>query len=202
MPGISVTSTIKALQRDLDSYDKKRIKAARTAVKVEGFRLMKALKSDIKAGAPGGRPFSPLTKMATYRRGRNRKKPPLYRLAVPVRYRTDYRKGHMDMTIGFVDPYKGPKLSKSWKKIAKLHQSGGRVPVTSSMEKALRLMGARMKKRKITRKVANVFFLKKSTTHFDIPARPIIDPFWQDNVGLAHRNIVVNFGRKMRGEHI
>ena len=200
--GVNFTARVKALQRDLEAYDKKRIKAYQTAVKVEGFRLAKSLKDEIKSGSPGGRAFSPLSQIATKRRYRNKKKPPLYRLAVPVRYRADYHDGRMDFSIGFVDPHKGPKLSKSWKRLAQLHQAGGKIPVTPDIRKAFISIAAGMQKKKNTRNQSNVFFLKKTTTHMDIPARPIIEPFWDAHKKDAERNIVLNFHRKMAGERI
>ena len=200
--GVNFTARVKALQRDLEAYDKKRIKAYQTAVKVEVFRLSKSLKDEIKSGSPGGRAFSPLSQIATKRRYRNKKKPPLYRLAVPVRYRTDYRDGQMSVSLGFVDPYKGPKLSKSWKRLAQLHQAGGKIPVTPDIRKAFIAIAAGMQKKKNTRNQSNVFFLKQSTTHMDIPARPIIEPFWNAHKRDAEQNIVANFHRKMAGERI
>jgi len=206
--GVNFTARVKALQRELDAFDKKRVKAYQTAVKVEAARMVGTmgkpglLRREIQAGAPGGRAFSPLSQIATKRRYRNKKKPPLYRLAVPVRYRTDYRDGGMEVSIGFVDPLKGPKLSKSWRRLAQLHQAGKRIPVTPDIRKAFITIAAGMQKRKNTRNQSNVFFLKKSTTSLNIPARPILEPFWSAHLAEAERNIVLNFHRKMQGERI
>lgn len=200
---ITFKSNIKALKRDLEAYDKKRVKAAEIAVKVEANRLRLELKKELKAGAPGGRPFSPLTQIGRSRRkGKAKNNPPLYRLAVPIRYRTEMNGDHKTIEIGFVDPNKGERLSYSWKRIAKLHQAGARIYVKPDLRKALAEMGGRMKKRKATRSAANAFFLKKSTTHFDVPDRPIIEPFWQAHKREAEQNILLNFHRKMKGERI
>lgn len=196
---IKITSTINQFIRDLEKADKDRIKAAQTAVKVEGFRLSKELKNEIRSGSPGGRSFSPLSAIASMRRyGKN--KSPLFRLSIPIRYRVNYQGGAMSMEIGFVDPSKGARISKSWVRLAQLHQAGGKLPVTEDMRKALAAVGARMKKTRGSR--ANVFFLKESTTSIKLPERPIIDPFWDAHEREAEQNIIVNFARKMRGERI
>lgn len=203
MSSIKFKSTVNKLRKELESYDKKRVKAAETAVKVEANRLARALKEELKEGAPGGRPFSPLTQIGRSRRkGKAKNNPPLYRLAVPVRYATHADGGHKKIEIGFVDPTRGARLSWSWKRIAKMHMAGKRIPVKPDLRKALIEMGARMKKRKPTRNAANAFFLKKSTTHFDVPERPIIEPFWDAHKAESEQNIVLNFHRKMRGERI
>ncbi|MBT3368416.1 MAG: hypothetical protein HN416_14785, partial [Nitrospina sp.] len=62
--GIKFVAKVKALQRDLEAYDKKRIKAYQTAVKVEGFRLFKTFKEEVAAGRPGGTKLSPLSQIA------------------------------------------------------------------------------------------------------------------------------------------
>jgi hypothetical protein len=120
-------------------------------------------------------------------------------MAIPVRYRVIYSgNGGMSFSFGYVDPAKGKPISKSWKHLALLHQKGGKRPVTDDMRKGLIAIGKRMKKGK----QRNVFFLRKATTEINIPARPIIDPFWQQNERAAEQNIIANFARKMRGERI
>lgn len=196
-----IVKNLKQFQQALEKADKDRIKAAQTAVKVEGFRLSKELKDEIRSGSPGGRSFSPLSAIASMRRyGKN--KSPLFRFAIPVRYRVNYQNGAMSMDIGFVDPSKGARISKSWVRLAQLHQAGGKLPVTEDMRKGLAAVGARMKRGKANRSKAHVFFLKPTTTHVDIPARPIIDPFWDAHKHEAENNIALNFYRKMRGERI
>lgn len=196
-----IVKNLKQFQQALQKADKDRIKAAQTAVKIEGFRLSKALKADIRSGAPGGRAFSPLSTIASIRRhGKN--KSPLFRLAIPVRYRVDYQGGNMTMQIGYINPGKGKGLSKSWQRLAMLHQAGGKIPVTEDMRKALAAIGAHMKRNKANRSKANVFFLKPTTTHINIPARPIIEPFWDAHKQETEQNIVTNFYRKMQGERI
>jgi len=53
--GVNFTARVKALQRDLDAYDKKRIKAYQTAVKVEVYRLSQEFKKNVQEGSPGGK---------------------------------------------------------------------------------------------------------------------------------------------------
>jgi len=194
----AIVSNIQKFQKELEKADKARVSAASTAVKVEGFRLRNLLKEEIRKGAPGGRPFSPLSVIAQARKYRQKNKSPLSRLAVPIRYRANYdSKGGMTFEVGFVNPTRGAKLSKSWIRLAQLHQQGGKLPVTDDMRKGLITIGQGMKGKK-----KNVFFLKKTTTEIRIPARPIIDPFWDAHERQAEQNIIANFARKMRGERI
>ena len=113
---------------ELVGYTSQNIQATR----VEGLRLKKLLQQEIRAGAPGGRPFSPLTEMAkrmTERRSKNRR--PLSRLAIPIRYRVSREGRNYKVRIGVVDPGKGkhPRTSVSWKRIARFQQEGGTRPV-------------------------------------------------------------------------
>lgn len=196
-----VIRNLDGFKRDMKKADGQRKYAAFTAVRVEGYSLMKDLKSEIRAGAPGGVPFSPLTQMAL-RTGKPRNRSPLKKLAVPIRYRSEKKGNGYSISIGFVDPGRGKVLSKSWKRLANLLQTGGKTKVTEKKRKSLIAMGARMSKRKSTRRSSNVFFLRKTTREFDIPGRPILDPFWRNHKERAKRNIQRNFERKMGGERI
>jgi len=195
----AIVSNIQKFQKELEKADKARVSAARTAVKVEGYWLKNQLKIEIERGAPGGQRFSPLSLIAQARKYRSKNKSPLHRLGKLVRYRTSYtQKGGMTFEVGFVNPTKGAKLSKSWVRLVQLHQEGRKIPVKEEMRKGLITIAQGMKKGKIR----NVFFLKKTTTDVKIPARPIIDPFWDAHERQAEQNIIANFARKMRGETI
>lgn len=191
------TSGFDFLARTLKAESKRQEKALNTAIKVEGFRLMRKLKEEIKAGAPGGQKFHPLTFLARKwgsKGNRLRPNKPLRRLALMVRYH-EKDKSPFDMRIGWV----GPKTSKSWKRIAALHQEGFTRSVTESRRAFFRRMGATMSRRSVARKY---MFLLKSTTQFKTPARPIMDPFWRANKDQAWRNIQRNYRQKMKGEII
>jgi len=196
-----VVKNLRKFKTDLERADKKRVKAAETATRVEAFRLMKELKAELRESAPGGRRLDPLSEIAKRRRyGAAKNKGPLYRMAIPVRYRIDRVAGNFMATFGIVDPKKGPGLSKSWKRLARIHQSGARMAIDQEMRKGLLAMGRRLKKRGDP--AAKYFFLKPGTTHIDIPARPFIDPFWRAHRARAEHNIARNFMRKLRGERI
>ena len=191
-----VWKNFKSIHDSLDKYDKKRLKNAQTATKVEGFKLMGLLKEEIKEGSPGGRKFAPLTEIAK-RLGRGRlNRNPLQRLAVAVRYKTGFEAGKMLFQVGFVNPTRGRPLSRSWLKIAKFQQEGGTITMSETLRETLASMGGRMKRK--SRKL----FLKKETRTFKVPKREIIDPFWNAYRNKAQRNIISNFERKMKGERI
>jgi len=191
----------RALERGIADADRKtwtpvKIKRALSvAMKVEGYKLRRNLQKEIRAGAPGGKSFSPLSIIAQYRTGRKRRAKPLSRLAIAVRYMVT-SKDPFEMHIGWV----GPKISKSWKRLAAMHQEGFTREVGAKEERWLR---RRLHKdSKTPKKYRKFFALRKGTTQFKTPARPIIDPFWHAHQTEAWQNIRRNFRRKMRGERI
>lgn len=196
-----VVKNLKKFKTDLEKMDSKRVKAAETATKVEAYRLMKELKAEIGMSSPGGQRWAPLSVMAKRRRyGQNTNRGPLYRMAIPVRYRTDKRGGNFVATLGVINPKKGPGLSKSWKRLAIIHQEGKRITLPEDKRMGLLKIGMRLKKRKD--RAANVFFLKDETRQIDIPPRPFVEPFWRAHRGEAERNIARNYMRKLMGKRI
>jgi len=201
-----VAKDIDKTLRDIKAEKTRVRRAGEIASRVEGFRLMKLLKEEIRAGRPGGMRLSPLTQIARRtRRKLNRK--PLERLAVPVRYRASrggdkytVQVGYLTEDIGNAAVKSRNRISKSWARIVKFQQEGGSIPVTPDLRRALIDIGARLKKRRV--REANVFFLKKSTRRLQVKPRPIIAPFWRAYRREAERNIERNFERKMRGERI
>ena len=184
---------LKRLERTLKIEGRRQKKALDTAVKVEGFRLMRLLKLEIRKGAPGGRKFAPLSFIARrlYHRGRNE---PLRRLALAVRYYIAER-DPLQFYVGFT----GPKVSRRWKYLAKVLQAGFTGAMDAETRKQFIITGGRMTKRA---KARRYHFIKESTRQFTTPARPIIEPFWHAHRRQALLNISRNFRRKMRGERI
>lgn len=189
---LQLTATVKsanAIRRSLLTAAKKENNYLFTAMRVTGFRLRKVLQNEIRAGAPGGQQFAPLREITFG----NRRKVPLNRLAVAVRYWT--KRNPDEVHVGF----SGARLSKSWKRIAKIQQEG----FTRQVDKEKRLFtvrrGAKMGKRSKYRKF---YFLRKSTKRFKTPARPIIAPFWRKHQNTAWRMIRTNYRRKIEGRRI
>jgi hypothetical protein len=192
-----VTKGFTQLERNLKAESVRQEKALNTAVKVEGFRLMRLLKKQIRDGAPGGQKFNPLTFLARRwgsKGNRLRPNKPLRRLAIAIRYFIkDFRP--LDMRIGWV----GPRTSKSWKRIAKLQQEGFTRPVAEKRRKSFAALAAAMSEKSPARPY---MFLKKSTKMLTTPARPILDPFWRTEKQRAWRNIQRNYRLKMKGQRI
>lgn len=195
-------------RRSLVDADKKVQKAALISARVEAYRLRTVLKDELRAGAPGGRIMPPLRVITTS--GRKRK--PLARLAKAVRYWQGGSDDRKIISVGFNDGTvaalsgrisKGNQLSRSWVRIVTSQQEGFSVDpdaptsIGSSIRRLWRRIGSNAPK-----KVRKFYFLRKSTTSLRVPARPIIDPFWQRHQVEAGRNIVANFNRKLSGERI
>jgi hypothetical protein len=190
-----LSATIKGaetLQRDIKKESKRARYALNLAVRVEGFRLMRLLKKEIRDGAPGGRRFAPLSVIAKKRmhRGRNQ---PLRRLALGVRYDIK-RRDPVEMHVGWV----GARVSKRWKTLARVLQKGFVTQVTARKRRYLASYGGDLR----DRSARKYFMLHKNTRFLKTPARPIMSPFWRAHENEARRNIVSNFRRKMRGERI
>jgi hypothetical protein len=191
------TRGLEYLSRIYKTESKRQEKALNTAIKVEGFRLMRLLKEQIKAGAPGGRKFDPLTYLSRAWSGRGKRlgsNKALRRLAIAVRYLVKDQRP-FDMRIGWV----GLKTSKSWKRIAQKQQEGFEHGMSDVRRAFFASKGAGMSKRSVARKY---MFLRKSTTQFKTPARPILDPFWRAEKDRAWHNIRRNYLQKLAGETI
>jgi len=187
-----IVKELSKTKADLNRIDKARVKAGETAVKVEGFRLKNELTKEIRSGAPGGKKFVELSMIA---RKRSKTTKPLRRLATATRYGIDKSGNKMGMDIGFI----ASKSSKSWANIASRVQAGARWEVSDAARKYLINYGSALTKRSKFRKY---FFLKKTTTHFVTPPRPIIEPFWNAHKREALENIQSNYRKKLKGERI
>jgi len=197
---------VQKLQRDLKAAGMKNRRALQTAIKVEGFRQLRKLRDDIRAGKPSGLPYDhPLSQIARRTTtGRWQKNQiPLYRLARLLRYNVEYRGGQFHMSFGFVAT-RGGRLSSSWKQLLIKHQEGIDVLYGYSRKELgihFANIGARLKKRGDPD--ARFFFLRRSSgRRLEIPPRPMIEPFWKAHKSEARRNIAKNFRLKLAGKRI
>lgn len=199
-----LVQNMREFRREMELADKARIKAGQTAVRVEVFRLKKLLAAELRKGAPGGKALEPLRVIS--RGARNRK--PLAALAKAVRYWSRSDGGDRIFSVGFNGgtvtgqsggERKGNQLSASWIRIAETQQEGKTFAAGEKKSGIIRQGGVLKKQRK---RHAKYYFLKKSTTSFTVPRRPVIDPFWAAHQQEAGKNIVNNFNRKMAGERI
>jgi hypothetical protein len=194
---MQITATLKGAKKfnkKIGAEKKRQKKAFDTAMRVEAFRLMKLLKKEISAGAPGGKKFKDLSYIARRLRYRGRNAP-MKTFAKAVRYHIADR-DPIELHIGFA----GPKVSKRWKYLAKKQQEGfdsGDMP--EGRRRYLARIGGRLGARAKGKKF---LFLKKSTRRFKTPARPMIAPFWDGHQAQAWRNVRRNFKRKLKGERI
>ncbi|MGB3212448.1 MAG: hypothetical protein WBB19_17240 [Desulforhopalus sp.] len=201
MPGGArlVARNLRELHRQLKRYDSRRRPIAETAVKVELFRLRRVLQGELRRGQVAGKAFTPLRVVS---RGTRASRKPLARLAVAVRYSVKKEGDITHMSVGF----DGPQSSKSWRRIAHAVQEGGeKDPGQYLFGSTLRKLWARIGgdyKKGRGKGIAKFFFLRKKTSRLQIPARPIVEPFWQAQESQTEKNIISNFNRKMLGERI
>ena len=197
---------LKNLEKAIGADDKKSKRALKTAIQVEGFSRLKLLRSEMKAGKPGGKAFEALSEIARRTKtGRLKKNQiPLYRLAKLLRYNVDIdRKGDIKLSFGFVNTRR-QALSSSYKSLLIKHQEGTDVLYSGSrteLGQKLARIGGRLKKKGDPD--AQYFFLRKTTGRkIDLPERGIIDPFYIAYQGQMWKNIGRNYRKKMRGERI
>lgn len=197
---------ISKLQKDLKVETKRQKKALDVALKVEGFRLLRQLRDDIRQGRPGGQAYAAeLSKIAgRTKTGRMRKNQmPLYRIARMLRYNASYKNGALQFSFGFLSSGRRP-IQTSYKEMLIKHQEGIDVLYRGSrteLGKRFARIGGKLKKKGDPD--AKYFFLRKTTgRRIDLPKRPVIDPFWDANKGEAITNIRRNFRLKLQGVRI
>ncbi len=178
----------------IKEQEAKKDKAYKTAIKVEGFRLKDLLKEDIRKGAPGGKQFAPLSYIRRHTGKRLKPDKPLSRLAVAVKYHVKDEKPYK-LAIGWT----GPRVSKSWKRLATKHQEGFSQDIPDWKRKSFAKKGDMISERSRARKY---HYLRKETKRFKVPARPIIDPFMDRHKAESKKQIVRNFKLKMQGKRI
>lgn len=201
-----VVKNMGAFLRELSEIDAKRIKAGQDAAKIEGYRLHKVLVKGIRAGAPGGQAYDPLTAIARRYAGKFKTRKPFTGLlttamagatrgTLPVRYKATVLQGAgLAVSVGFTSG-----LSNSWRRIGRRQQEGFSRAISKKQRRWLARIGGTISK---FSKLRKFFFLKKSTRQFRNPRRPIIDPFWRAERARTERNLVSNFEKKMSGERI
>jgi len=197
MIGVSVQN-ISRVSAFLTSERQRERKALVTSVKVTGYGLRRELQHQIRAGAPGGKKFAGLSFLARRwgagKGGRLRPDKPLRALANVVRYDIP-RHDPIEMHIGWV----GPKLSRSWKRLARIQQEGFSFIMPEARRRSFIDYGAAMGARSQARRY---MFIKQSTRTFVVPRREIIEPFWDQQRDRAAADIAQNFRRKLKGERI
>ncbi len=202
---------IRQLQKDLEADTREKKKALETAIKVEGFRQLRLLREQIRAGEPGARPYAAkLSRIAAHTKaGRLRKnQAPLYKLARLLRYVVTYENGALSFRFGFVSGGGGAFQTGFWKRLIIKHQASAEVNFSeilysgsrSELGRRLARIGGRLKKKGDPD--AKFFFLRRETGRVKLPARPIIAPFWDRYQDEAAANIQANWARKLRGERI
>lgn len=201
---------IKGLNQMLTKEKQKSEKALVTAMKVEGYRLGRVFRTELRAGAPGGKRLTPLSMMRSAMRGR--RNTPLSGLVRFQRYYYDAQ--NKSVHVGWT----GPKLKARIKEIAAAAQAGGTRTVTAAQRSYFAFkggeMGRKMLKSTFRGKIKpgafksyknrgpKYFFLRRQTQTMRSPARQVIKPFWSAHQEEAARNIARDWQRKLRGERI
>ncbi len=180
------------VKKAVDESATKKEKALSSVIKIESFRLSQGLKRGIRSAQPGGSDLKKLTAIARLKKGRFRSNLPFRGVVNSVRYDFDRLKNVAH--IGWTS-----KTNSGLKRLMTRYQRGFETPVTEKKRKALTMLGMSLGKRSSLRKY---FFIRKTTTKFDIPERPIVDPFYEKEKEAIRQNIARNFRLKMMGKRI
>jgi hypothetical protein len=211
-----IARDLEGFKRELDSADAKRIKAAQTTARVEGYTLKRQMAAETKSGAPGGSSFAPLSKIAQ----RRSKRKPLAALAKAIRYWVQTKP--FKVSVGFQDePVRGSdgfthrnsQLSRSWLYLARILQEGhtfgaGRYDKSATLQTAsarTRILSAGfglLRGKKSVSGLARFHLLRRRTRRLRIPPRPIVDPFWNAHRSEVGPRMMRNYERKLAGEKI
>jgi hypothetical protein len=173
-------------------------KALKNAIRTEAFSLRHTLMQAIRMSTPA--PGQHLKDLSLIARTVNRKAGlrtyrPLLRIASGVTYDVD--DAGMTMRVGYT------RRSPNWTRVAaKKQQEGFTIPVTTKMREFFAWRGSerRAKRTWKSRRTGNPLMLRKSTTRFAVPARPIVEPFWDWQRPQTVARIRNNFRMIMRGQ--
>lgn len=173
-------------------------KALKNAIRTEAFSLRHTMAQVIRAGAaaPGHhlRELSMIARTINRRRGLRQHKP-LLRLASAITYQVDDQ--GMTMRVGFT------RRSPRWAVVAaERQQSGFTRPVTERMRRYMAARGADRRGMRTwrSRRTGNPLMLRKTTTRFVVPARPVVQPYWEWQRPQTTVRIRNNFRMIMRGQ--
>lgn len=165
-------------KRQLEYIDKKRVRLSKKAAWDVAKDKVKLLKKEMRQGAPGGATYPKLSNIGLFdviQSGLKRKRgKPLNRLAKHVSAYMTPRQGGATIEAGFVK--KGGRGSNVYINLAKLHQQGFKSQISEKRRRYFAVLGKTLPMRSKFRKF---FFIRKATKYFEVPARPIIDPFWE-----------------------
>lgn len=138
------------------------------ALKMAGGHLRKDLREFIEGGGQGWPPLRPITQA-----GKDSLKTPLYGMGKMVRFKYGKSKGMQQVVIGF--------LTTKLARLARIHEHGKRVPVTPELRARFARRG---------------FPLRGTTTHLQVPKRPMIEPLWRRHRATMGRYVEQGFFKK------
>lgn len=195
---------VKKLQKDITVEGKRQRKALEFCIRHQAFLLRKQLMSEMKSGAPGGRPYKRLSFLArglgNQTSNRLRDDSPFGRMRGAVRYHVERSPGY-EAHVGFTK--KSPKAA-FFRAMAKKHAEGFTQRITDRQRRYIIKQGARrLHGHRDAEAVSRTpYYLRKSTKTFRTPPRPIMEPFWEKHERLAMANIRKNFRLKLMGKRI
>jgi hypothetical protein len=182
---------IRTVSRRIENARKKNRRAMESALKRTGFLMKVQMSKDLRKGIAGSTKLKELRIIS-----RLRKRPPLRRFAALTRYRADQRP--FRVTVGFLRRGKF-SLSEKYQEILKKQFEGFTERVTLETQQIFTHWGMQKSKRS---RVRMFYFLKDTTTEFEVPERPFIDLFWRSNRERTKRELTKRYLAKMRGQRI
>ena len=162
--------------------------ANREAFAMAGGHFKNKLRADIERGKVGGpKGLSPVKK-----KRRKKELSPLYNLGRWTRFKVGIYRGDVRLLIGFLN-VKGKKIRFGDRLLTipafvELHEHGKRIEVTPDMRRRFF--------------PASGHPLRKTTTHITIPARPMVEPFYNREKNNIPKYIKKRFFEKFFGKQM
>jgi len=179
----------------------KRTRAGQRATRDTGKDLVKQLRTEIRGGTVGGSKFDPLTNIGRFNiqdsnliKGPKRNKP-MAVMAKRIRLSAKKTGKNLSVFIGFI-PGRG-QGGQGILSVARILQGG----VTKKVSKDQRTFFHRVGNTLETqgkKKMAKFFHLLPTTKQLRVPARPIIDPFFDANQDKIARRVQANYARLIK----
>lgn len=186
----------------LKKRERQRVRSGPKALKEVGREAVKSIKSQIRGGTVGGSKFEKLTNIGRFKilsgkkagiKGPKRNKP-LASLAKGVRMNAQKTGQKLILLIGFVG---GTRASQGIVNLAKIFQEGQSVRISRKQRALFHRVGNALSESG-KKKMAKFFHLPKSTTTLVTPARPIIDPWWEQNERAIKTKVQVRWARLVK----
>ena len=182
----------------LAQEDRRQKRALVTALKREGYLRAKELQREVRAGAPGGQAFAPMSKMFGVMSRLNRRHgyaKGFIQSGNLIQYDVMGSDENAIVSVGWPTS----RVPGSFRKLMADLQEGKTTSVSAEQRRFFAGVAGQSGSRTNARKY---LFLKRSTSSFRMPGRPVITPYYNAHRSEFLPSIRKNWIAKMKGQRI